>query len=269
MANSKATIVITGRVICRYGNGIEALFVHADAEHELHLKITTTKGIRPVVQDVLLPRRVQMKFTLNNVDFLPPDSDAALITRISDIDELHEMAPNTHVQLKPLTLSDPQSPSTSHMPALNGNWYAHVKHDAVYDIWSHNTQTRVKTYKKTIGENPNEELGDEIRAAYDIKPLNSSITLEVIPEDGPAMPPFVFENKDGSSFEIRLDNSCPPENCGDDFTLYYKVLEGEGIEIEQLPPPSKSLEAACNPIFSKPDCDMFMYYKNGNCGPWL
>ena len=257
MPETKVTIVITGRIYCRVQDGLlEGLPLHADAKHKLHLRITSKKDALELKGDYLIPKQTKMWFTTSDTTSEPAPSNAQPFADwVTNIDTLHER--NVHLRR---LISEPQPTTVSYLRLPeDSSFYSYNVTKAEYNIWKHNLGSGSK-FLRSISR-----IGDKIGADYLIQE-GGEMKLHLQSHEGEDLEPYPFRYEKDLTYTIEFDNACEAHDCGDDFYLYYKLLDGKGIQFEQELRPGKDVQASCNPIYGDPGCkDLEYYFAHGSC----
>jgi hypothetical protein len=284
MADSRVSIIIAGRALCRRKNGmLEGLLWQADARHILKLRVTKKfKDIEIWTGEYEIPKQTQIFFTntasLSSVPPLP-NPDIAPFSTIMDLDAHHRPEePNISLKLFPHPLPDDPVTSYFNIPNVDpNNCYANKLSNFAYATWKHTKLPGTPPLPGTKTFKKEERVGDEIGIDFLI-PAGKELTmrLDLLNTIPPAPPvpatlPILlsFPQEDNVSYEIRMDNACVDKCYVDDFFLYYKIINGNKVEIEQIGPNDrfKDSEAPCNPVTGDPSCNFGHYSASGgaNC----
>lgn len=279
MADPKISVSIKGLAFCRPINPtgadprgqFQVLFLHPDNQHVINLRIEQQFGSSPpyVITDTL-PVKSLLRITAGaSVTSQLPSGTSRL--DLVNIFELHDISEST-VELKPNPII-----ARSVMVIPSSRFYSKTLTKRFHEYWVYDkvsTPHRKTLIDATMTQRPRRLIGQEIGVEFSV-PTGNEFKLEL------TVAPAVTVTKTyplpmlpDVAYKIQVDNTCHEHSCGNDFAYYYEILDGGGKEIEEFPivpavtgTPSESLEAACNPVWGSPDCDLEYYYLHGTCGP--
>ena len=271
MTDTKVSIIISGRALCRQKNGaVEGLLWQVDARHKLKLRMVKKIGNDSLATEYNVPEQTKIIFKTANLTPLPapdpainPDTD---FSHIMDINALHGPA-GTYVELKSIPNPGPADPKTSYFKLPGAICFTNKLSKYEFETWKHTKRTGGLPGTKQFVNR--KKIGEEIRADFYVR-VGQQLTITLEFQDGSRSLVLPFPHEDGVDYEIRMDNVCIDKYDVDDFFLYYEIIDGSAVEIEQVGPRNRfkdnMLGLPCNAVIGgDPNCDFELYALTGSC----
>lgn len=277
MAETIVNVIVTGLAFCRPITAtdrpprgeLQILFLHPDPQHNVKLKITKMIGADPpvTIAEETLPNptpadpvRSQLRISADT----EVRSDRPIGSSKVDLVDLFQLHRDSHNPVS-MRLKPPPVIDRSYLTIPSANYYTKSLTDLNHEFWVYNKRSIPNS--KTLITGFRKPIGREIGVDFQI-PMQKELHLDLI---RPTAKNYPLPTIADVTYTITFDNTCHEHTCGNDFAYYYEVLESGEIEIEEFPlrraitGGGQSLEAACNPAFGDPSCNLENYYLNGAC----